>query len=203
MRILGNNQSPAERNMSLSFCSVWKPVWLRICYDPTLAEKYEEMKKSAWVPGGGVPGDCILDDEMLYAFENGTPDSWRKVLVRMPGLTDSQGARDYSGDDSDIQYSSGQNDEVILAEIEEEEDEDTKFLSKLSVQVQTTVYLLDREAIITGLIKVLWVSEHGQTLWENRVEPSTLTGLSMAQEDSCGLAEIVGYRAVRGALIVR
>ncbi|KAJ6125194.1 hypothetical protein N7471_012511 [Penicillium samsonianum] len=189
--------------MSLGFCSVWKPVWLRICYDPTLVEKYEEMKKSAWVPGGGVPGDCILDDEMLYAFEDGTPDSWRKVLVRMPGITDFQGARDYSGDDSDIQYSSGQNDEVILAEIEEEEDEDTKFLSKLSVQVQTTVYLLDREAITTGLIKVLWVNEHGQTLWENRVEASTLTGLSMAQEDSCGLAEIVGYRAVRGALIVR
>ena len=65
------------------------------------------------------------------------------------------------------------------------------------------MYLLDREAITTGLIKVLWVNEHGQTLWENRVEPSTLTGLSMAQEDSCGLAEIVGYRAVRGASRVR
>lgn len=133
MPILGNNQSPAERNMSLGFCSVWKPVWLRICYDPTLAEKYEEMKKSAWVPGG-VPGDCILDDEMLYAFEDGTLDSWRKVLVRMLGLTDFQGARDYSGDDSDIQYSSGQNDEVILAEIEEEEDEDTK----ISLEAQRT-----------------------------------------------------------------
>jgi hypothetical protein len=151
------------------------------------------MKKSAWVAEDGVPGDCILDDDILYAFEDGTPDSWRKVLVRMPGLTDFQGVEDYGGDGCDIQYSSGQNDESNLAEIKEEGDEDTSFLSKLGVQVQTTVYLLDREAFTTALIKAFWVDEHGQTLWENRVEPSTLTALSMAQYDSCGLAEIVGY----------
>ncbi|CAI7663317.1 unnamed protein product [Penicillium glandicola] len=87
---------------------------------------------------------------------------WSKVPGRIPGLTDCQGARDYSGDDSDIPYASGQNDNAILAEIEEEEDEDNKFLSKFSIQV-------------------LWVNEHGQTLWENRVEPSIVTDLSTSQ----------------------
>ncbi|KAJ5964225.1 uncharacterized protein N7479_004101 [Penicillium vulpinum] len=39
-RILGNNQTPAERNMSLGSCQGgFKRVWLRTCYDPTIAEK--------------------------------------------------------------------------------------------------------------------------------------------------------------------
>ncbi|KAJ5964224.1 uncharacterized protein N7479_004100 [Penicillium vulpinum] len=160
------------------------------------------MKKSAWVPGVQALEDRILDDELLYAFEDGTEDSWRRILVRMPGLTDFKGVDDYNGDDSDIQYRSGLNDEEILAGIDEEEDEDVKLLSRLDLEAQTTVYLLDREAITTGMIKVIWVNENGQSVWDNVVKPGTLGDLTLAQDYS-NLVEIVNYQAVRGALIVR
>jgi hypothetical protein len=41
--------------------------------------------------------------------------------------------------------------------------------------------LIHRENITTGLIKVLWVSENGPTMWDNSAELSTLRELTITQ----------------------
>jgi hypothetical protein len=57
---------------------------------------------------------------------------------------------------------------------------------------QVVVYLLDREAIKTGLIKMLWLDEHGSSAWENRVEPSTIESLTVAFLSATPLSEMSG-----------
>ena len=42
-------------------------------------------------------------------------------------------------------------------------DESKKLPSTRDLQVQTTVYLLDREAITTDLIKAIWLNEQAET----------------------------------------
>lgn len=65
------------------------------------------------------------------------------------------------------------------------------------------MYLLDREAITTGMIKIIWADEHGQSMWDNVAEPDTLEGLSLALGNYLSIPEIVAFRVVRGVLIVR
>ncbi|KAF4256228.1 hypothetical protein LV164_004155 [Aspergillus fumigatus] len=36
----------------------------------------------------GVPEDKVLDDPARYNFDDGSEDSRRQVLVRIPGITD-------------------------------------------------------------------------------------------------------------------
>lgn len=67
----------------------------------------------------------------------------------------------------------------------------------------TFIYLLDREVTTTGKIKVHWVDEHGQCVWDNVMEADNIDCLSLALEDCVSLAEILNWQAVRGALIVK
>lgn len=60
--MLATHQTAHERNVSLVSYEGWQTVWLRTCYDPGLADKYEQMKSVSEVPGWGVSGDKILDD---------------------------------------------------------------------------------------------------------------------------------------------
>jgi hypothetical protein len=183
----------------------WQTVWLRTCYDPDLASKYEEMKWSSEVPGSGVPEDKVLDDPARYNFDDGSEDSWRRVLVRVPGITDFAGIIDMNGDGSDLQYKSCQNDEYLVAQAEEESKEEWRDLAVAELKIQAGVYLLDREAIESGLIKILWLDEHGNIVWDNRLDPfrSNLDGLAGALLSSITLLELANWDGTRGAEIVR
>lgn len=66
----------------------------------------------------------------------------------------------------------------------------------------TFIYVLDREAIATSKIKVLWVDEHGQRVLDNVIEADSTECLSLALENYISFAEIINWQAVRGALIV-
>lgn len=112
--MLATQQTAYERNISLVSCSGWQTVWLRTCYDPDLVGKYEEMKWESEIPGWGVSGDKILDNPSRYDFDDGSGDSWRRVLVCVPGITDFRGVLDMDGDGSNIQYVSGQDDEELV-----------------------------------------------------------------------------------------
>lgn len=131
--MLATYQTAHERNISLVSCAGLHAVWLRTCYDPDLAEKYEEMKRESAVPGLAASGNKILDDPSRYDFEDG----------------------------SNIQHISGQDDEEMVAEAQESE-EQWRELSLAQLRIQAGLYLLDREAIESGLIKILWLDEHGQ-----------------------------------------
>lgn len=200
--MLATHQTAHERNISLVSCEGWQTVWLRTCYDPDLAGKYEEMKQKSEVPGWGVSGDKILDDPSRYNFDDDSRDSWRRVLVRVPGLTDFRGIFDMDGDGSNLQYISGQNDEDMVAGAQESE-EKWRDLSLAQLRIQAGLYLLDREAIESGLIKILWLDEHGQIAWENRLDPFTsdLDRLTGTLLNATNLVELAGYDGTRGALI--
>lgn len=201
--MLATHQTAHERNISLVSCDGCQTVWLRTYYDPGLAEKYELMKWESEVPGWGVSGeDKILDDPSRYDFDDGSGDSWRRVLICMPGITDFRGVFDLDGDGSNIQYISGQDDEEVVARRQEIE-EKWRDLSLAQLRIQVGVYLLDREAIESGLIKILWLDEHGQIAWENRLDPftSTLSRLTGCLLNATSLVELAGYDGTRGALI--
>ncbi|KAL4806625.1 hypothetical protein BDV18DRAFT_159795 [Aspergillus unguis] len=133
-RILSLNQTAQERRISAdNFCSGWAaPLWLRTCYDPSLAAKYKEMETLSDVIG--TMERRVLDNEALYAFEDGD-DSWRRVFVRIPAFTKFIGGRpvnedeededddDDDDDETNFQYNNGQTNEAILEQTEAEPDE--------------------------------------------------------------------------------
>ncbi|KAI9040044.1 uncharacterized protein KD926_008607 [Aspergillus affinis] len=176
--VLSAHQTAHERMISLVSSDGLQTVWLRTCYDQALVTKYEEIKRKSNVPGGGVSENKILDDPSRYDFGDNGGDSWRQVLVRVPGITDFRGIIDMDGDGSNMQYIT-------------------------QLRFQAGLYLLDREAIETGSIKVLWLDEHGQIAWENRLDPFTsrLEGLTGALMNATDLIELAGYNGTRGARI--
>ncbi|EAW23689.1 uncharacterized protein NFIA_032530 [Aspergillus fischeri NRRL 181] len=203
-RVLASHQTVHECNVSVVSSDGWQTVWLRTCYDLNLKSKYEEMKQSSNVPGLAVPEDKVLDDPTRYNFDNGSEDSWRQVLVRVPGLTDFGGIIDMDGDRSNMQYRSGQNNEYLVRHAEESE-EDWRDVIRAQLKFQAGLYLLDREAIESGLIKILWLNEHGSIAWDNRLDPFTsdLEELAGALLNATSLAELANYDGTRGAMIER
>jgi hypothetical protein len=203
-RVLATHQTVHERNISVVSSDGLQTVWLRTCYDPDLASKYEEMKRRSDVPGWGVSENKILDDPVRYDFDDGTRISWRRVLLRVPGITDFRGIFDMDGDGSNMQYLSGQNNEYRIAQAEETKEE-WRDLARAQLRIQAGLYLLDREAIESGFIKILWLDEHGDIAWENRLDPftSNLDSLTSALLSAISLVELANYDGTRGALIER
>ncbi|CBF76147.1 predicted protein [Aspergillus nidulans FGSC A4] len=60
-----------------------------------------------------------------------------------------------------------------------------------------------RSHIESGLIKILWLDEHGQVAWENRLDTSTsaLSRLTGSLLNATSLVEMTGYDGTRGTLI--
>ncbi|KAL4810096.1 hypothetical protein BDV18DRAFT_130283 [Aspergillus unguis] len=87
----------------------------------------------------------------------------------MPGITDFSGVRAEGGGGTSIggRYRSGQDNEEMIAQYQKGE-ERWWDLSLAELRIQAGVYLLDREAIESGLVKIVWLDEHGQVAWENR-----------------------------------
>ena len=50
-----------------------------------------------------------------------------------------------------------------------------------------------QQAITTGMIKIIWVDEHGQSVWDNAAKPNTLECLSLALGNYLSLPEIVTF----------
>ena len=117
----------------------------------------------------------------------------------MPEITNLRGVFDMDGDGGNIQYISGQDHEEMVAEAQEGE-EQWRALSLAQLRIHAG---LDREAIESGLIKILWLDEHGQIAWENRLDPCTcdLGRLTGALLNATDLVELAGYDGTYGALI--
>ncbi|OOO06657.1 hypothetical protein F9C07_2262210 [Aspergillus flavus] len=203
-RVLATHQTVHERNISLVSSEGLQTVWLRTCYDPDLARKYEELKQRSVVPGWQGWWNEILDDPARYDFDDGGEGSWRPMLVRVPGITDFYGLIDMDGAGRNMQYKSGQNHEEMMAQAEKSE-EVWRDLALAEIKIQTGLYLLDRDSIESGLIKILWLDEHGNVAWHSRLDPSTsdFDGFMMQLLSATSLVELAGYDGTRGSLIER
>lgn len=144
-----------------------------------------------------IIGDKVLDDPMRYAFE----ENWRMVLVRMPGITDFWGLSDQNGDGAMLKYRSRLDDGAIRAQYERIEDADFQALALKALEFQALLYLVDREAIEMGLIKLLWLDEHGCCAWENRVAPASMYQLAGALLGATSFWELTQGNATRGCLL--
>ncbi|KAJ6133525.1 hypothetical protein N7471_008740 [Penicillium samsonianum] len=199
IHILSIHQSIHERNICANEESRMQTIWLRTCYDKDLSEKYEDMKTEGKIDAD-IGSNRYLDDSNRYAFDDGTPDHWRQVLVRVPGITDFIGIDDERGV---LKYRSCLNDDEIRAQYEALDDEEERTLALKELEFQVVVYLLDREAIETGLIKMLWLDEHGNSAWENRVDSCSVETLAVAFLRATQLSEMPGGSSGRGSLIWR
>ncbi|KAJ5995705.1 hypothetical protein N7481_002682 [Penicillium waksmanii] len=205
-QIFRPNQTIFERNISIE-ANIGKPMtWLRTCYDPDLEEIYNELADKASAPRHGINlnGDRELDDKSRYAFED-----WRDVYLRVPNILDfgqlSYGPSETSWDGLDLYYCSGLNDKEMMQEVEDLENEEAKPLYRAQLRIQAIVYLLDQEALEKKLVKMLWIDEHGEPVWDNWIDPDrvgldSFTGLLM---DGFMPSEIIGENNyVRGSFIM-
>ncbi|KAL4941104.1 hypothetical protein BDV06DRAFT_7902 [Aspergillus oleicola] len=112
------------------------------------------------------------------------------------------GARPLNEDETNFQYNNGMTNEDILEQIEAVPEATLRELARISMQVQAVLYLVDREAITSGLVKVLWLNEHGEAVWDNCIEPGSLEDLTLALQDANSLDEIADGNRNRGDLLL-
>lgn len=106
------------------------------------------------------------------------------------------------GDESVLQYGSGQDDPERIAHAEE--DEEYEEIRRVGLRIQNFVYVVDEEAVGRGIVKVLWFDEFGKIIWDNVAgENSDLSGMSGAIMDGQGFEELVGEDSKRGDMIIR
>lgn len=155
-----------ERNMTTANTEGLQTVWLRTFYDPRFEAKYQSLLEAS---GANVLSYIrVLDDSTRYDFDTRDKDFWRQVLIRMPGITDFSGLNDENGDGSDLYYNSGQNDKHYFEGAEAAGD-----IGLAELKVQAGIYLLDEGSIKSGVIRVLWLDEHGNVVWESKLNPLT------------------------------
>ncbi|OJJ55489.1 hypothetical protein ASPSYDRAFT_48699 [Aspergillus sydowii CBS 593.65] len=161
-RILAHNQTAQERNGTKDFCSCDKArIWLRTCYDPKLEEHYETTRSDSYSPRDFEGPDTVFKNEVLYSISD-----WREFLLRVPSLTDVIGGLFCEGDNGiqRFKYCSG------LRELYEDQDDisgESVPVFPVSERVQVVICLLDREAIVGGYIKIIWLDEHGHCICDN------------------------------------
>lgn len=119
-----------------------------------------------------MDGGGVFDDSTTYAFGEG---NWSRILIRVPELCDT------------IRFSNLELHAEVQEEIESAEDE----MDSLTKRVAAKLYLVDRAALDTGLLKVLWLDSHGERLWDNTIAPRDVLEFTGASQSFGGLADIV------------
>lgn len=150
------------------------PVWLRTCYSSDLDEVYEELAaRSELYDGYGIDSRMVLDDSSIYNFSL----DWSKILTRIPMLCDF------------IQGSVLEDCEVW--EQHETGEGEQSELERASVHAHTLVYVVDEEAIKERVVKLMWLDSHGNRVWDNKMNPESLSSLQGALAGSVSLYEEV------------
>lgn len=174
-RLFAPFQTHQEREMSARRASesAHDSIWLRTCYDPELATRYDQMAAHVVGVGGRlVDAGGVFDDASTYAFGEG---DWSRILIRVPELCDT------------IRFSSLELHAEVQEEIEGAEDE----MDSLTKRVAAKLYLMDRAALDTGFLKVLWLDSHGECLWDNTIAPRNVLDFAGALQSFGGLGEIL------------
>lgn len=99
------------------------------------------------------------------------------------------GGLPYEGDNGiqEFKYCSGLGQ---LYEGQDDSSEKSVPVFQASERVRAVICLLDREAIIGGYIKIIWLDEHGQCIWDNWAKPSSMSDFVGALVDHHLLYEI-------------
>jgi hypothetical protein len=154
-RVLAPCQTVAERNIATHT----EPcIWLRTCYEPSLAPVFEEMTKDirndAW--------ECyrLFENEALYG---GIGPDLVGLYLRMPHLPDTVGYCGYPETE----------DLPISLDLDRPEEESKWPLYDAVLKVRGIMYLMDKEAFRKKMLKLVWVDLSGNPVWWNWLPPSS------------------------------
>jgi hypothetical protein len=158
------------------------PVWLRTCYDPALEERYQELRDEceAYEPYSVDDAD-VFEDASLYADLPVTEvqdisgsdqrvGGVQALLLRAPGLTDVD--MFYTVEDAQRAADLDNEDEDDLDELSPEQ----LAVELVSKKAKWLIYVVDEEVLRDdrGLVKIMWMDQHGQCVWENKIEPNVM-----------------------------
>jgi hypothetical protein len=156
-RILAPHQTTKERNISNNMASGYhNPLWIRTCYSPDLQPTYEEIYEA------GLQDDqdrlLVLDNEELYGDYG---EDWARVFLRLPLVPDTA-----------LYYDDGPD----IRDYDAEPPDDERFLPihNASIRERQTVYLIDKQALKSNLVKVIFIDDHGHTVWHNTIAPDVV-----------------------------
>ncbi|KFZ10612.1 hypothetical protein V501_05115 [Pseudogymnoascus sp. VKM F-4519 (FW-2642)] len=177
-RALRPFQTRSERLISAQPPGQTEPLWLRTCYDPSLAYAYEDMFSDCYVgDSSGIPAKCVMDEVGLYDWPG--PDGWQNILTRIPGLCDVvQGSveEDYEFEDEEYQH---------------EGEEENEALGLASFKSRVLIYVLDEEALRQKLVKMMWLDIHGNCVWRSKIKPDEVRDFGGGLKDGKTLADSI------------
>ncbi|KAJ9157948.1 hypothetical protein NKR23_g193 [Pleurostoma richardsiae] len=173
-RLFAPHQTAQERNLLALRASrdVHDAIWLRTCYDPSLADAYDALAEHVIPVSEPVieRPDGAFDDSALYQADD-EEDGLSKFLLRVPELFDLSRCR------TEKQFV--------------EQERQASHAGDEDLNVEGFVYLVDRQALEEGVLKVCWVDTHGVCVWWNKIEPEGLLDLTGKWEATCSMAEVV------------
>jgi hypothetical protein len=160
-RVLAPHQTIKERNLSQNVASVLNdPLWIRTCYAPDLQAVYEQMIEAGLRDSENPDRLLVLDNEELYG---GFGDDWAKVFLRLPLIPD---AVIYYGGDPEL--------DDVPVDVEQPAEEKYLPLFQAWLKDKQAVFLVDEQALRTNLVKVLYLDDHGQAVWQNTISPEEI-----------------------------
>jgi hypothetical protein len=170
--ILRPSQTVQERNVSSHFHAGSPPVLLRTYYGRGSDVRFAFLLR---LPGqgqdellGATNYDAILDDAARYDFG----DSWETVYEFLPGLVD--GWTDIQDEQARVGL------EEVRLNLCKSDENGGKEVYRKSQQVKSFLFVMDKEATQTGWVRLIWLGETGESVWENRIligEISTITAM--------------------------
>ncbi|KAK2809650.1 hypothetical protein FQN50_003707 [Emmonsiellopsis sp. PD_5] len=188
-RVLAPHQTIQERNVSARMNGSGSyahgpPIWLRTGgYDADDGGEVEGRYWGMYRAAGIDECEGVLDDGGLYGGGNGDGgDAWRRrILLRLPQLVNTDVVLDDPGNEGDYRRTNFDVEWVEQGgggggEEGGDNDDDDVRNSAFDVQVKlrNIIYLLDDEAIREGFIKVKWLGEYGDVVWENKLAPEEM-----------------------------
>ena len=184
-RALKPFQTAQERVICADAASSRKrPVWLRTCYTVAQQRDYDDLVSRADAfSGQGYSIGEELNDASRYDVKS----EWSSVLLQIPSIIDAE---------QDDKKQKETNDKLVPGS-------EPGTLEEASAQNSTLIYLVDQEALDEGLVKIKWLGQYGQCIWENKIVPELLMGFREALEKGASLAELVGDMTENGATISR
>jgi hypothetical protein len=150
-RVLVPHQTVLERNLALRINDC---LWLRTCYEPSLAAAYEELTRS--ILSSADDAHRVLDSEALYGSLG---SDLAELFLRMPQLPDTVPYYGYP-ETEDLPFRDGPPDDQSMVP-----------LYNAMVKEKLVIYLLDNEALQRNMLKVRWFNLSSNSVWWNWLSP--------------------------------
>ncbi|KAH8881664.1 hypothetical protein GQ53DRAFT_754118 [Thozetella sp. PMI_491] len=187
-RIFRPHQTVQERNICCKDIGQDKSriiLWLRTCYLPELEAKYHDMATRAEVGGNAsstvyvTDDNHMLDNQRLYDFGS----DWRRILTRIPELASGYYIHRPWNQEDETEWEKW--DEEMQGRAAQGERTPLPFPSVPDEALCTPVYVLDEEALRGDFVKIFWLNQFGECMWENKIHPGDMEMMLGSIFDGC------------------